>query len=182
MEMRTRSQNAALKFFKNTTSARTGSPTFRAGVDAILASACLRPLARAKALLKAERRRKLTVSSKPVSREELEIVILQFTAKHGSPDPALVHLTGREAPIAEARRLADDNNLTATSLSELLQLMLDCVGLWHPLDVKRAKEWAARKLCKPEADPRYTMTSQGYSIPLSVALAEPMDAEALPHA
>lgn len=182
MEMRTRSQNAALKFFKETTSARRGSPTFRAGVDAILASACLRPLARAKGLLETERRSKLTVSSKPVSREELEIVILQFTAKHGSPDPALVRVASREGPITEARRLADANNLTTTSVSELLQVMRDCVGLLHPLDVKRAKERATQKLSKPEADPRYTWTSQGYSIPLSVALAEQVEAKALPHA
>lgn len=173
MQMRTRSQNTALKFFKETTSTRRGSPTFRAGVDAILASACLRPLARAKALLNAERRKKLTVSSKQVSRDELETAILHFTAKHGSPDPALVHVAGREGPITEAKRLADANNLTATSMSELLQLMRDCVGLWHELDVKVAKEIARRKLGKSEVDTRYQMTSQGYSIPLKVALAEP---------
>ena len=129
--MRTRSQNAALKFFKETTSTRRGSPTYQEGLDAILAADCLRPQTRAKALLKAERQKKLTVSSKPVSREELETTILQFTAKHGSPDPALLQIHGHEAAIEEARRLADGDKLTTTRLSKLLQLMRDCAGLWH---------------------------------------------------
>lgn len=93
--------------------------------------------------------------------------------KYGSPDPALVHVAGREGPIIAARRLAETNDLTATYMSELLQLMRECVGLWHELDVKVAKEIARKKLSKSEVDPRYQMTSQGYSIPLKVALAEP---------
>ena len=174
MKLRTRSQNEALKFFKENTTRHRGSTHYQAAIDAILADDCLRPRARAKALLRAERS-KLHVSRKLVSRDKLEIAILEFTAKHGWPDPALVSIPGREAPIAEARRLADANKLTETQLSKLLKLMHTCKGLWHPLDVQRAKAWAAKKLGKPEPDPRYQLTPRGYSIPLSVALGRSID-------
>lgn len=178
MKPRTRSQQAALNYFKENTTASRTSQKYQHGRDAILAPGCLRPRTRAKALIKAERRTRVVTSAKSVSRQELEMAILQFTTKYGSPDPALVHVNGREAPIEAARRLADTNDLTATHVSMLLELMKTCVGLWPAADVKNAKAWAARKLCKPEPDPRYRMTSLGWSIPLKVALAEPAEGEA----
>jgi hypothetical protein len=178
MELRTRSQNSALQFFKANTSTRSGTAKFKDAVDTILAAACLRPLSQAKALLKAEKRSELTVSRKLVTRGELEIAILKFAIKHGAPDLALFYIDGAEAPIPQARRLADANQLTGTGLSHLLQLMRDCTGLCHSLDVKIAKAAATQKLAGVPHDTRYRMTSQGWSIPLAVALAEPSNTQA----
>lgn len=178
MELRTRSQNAALKFFKETTSTRKGSGAYRNGLDAILSPKCLRPKLVAKALIKAERKSKLTVSVKRVSRREFEVLLLKFMSRHGMPDAALFKVSGGESPIAEARRLADANDLTTTYVSRLLQLMKTCVGLWPAADVKRTKAWAARQFIRPEPDLRYRMTPDGYSIPLKVALADPGERDA----
>lgn len=179
MVLRTRSQNAALKFFKGATSTRKGSHAFHKSIASILATDCLRPQLRAKALLKAERESKIIVSGKQVSRTEFEVLLLKFMARHGMPDPALYQANGGESPIAEARRLADARELTTTYVNRLFPLLKTCVGLWPAADAKLTKEWAARQFIKPEPDLRYRMTPDGYSIPLKVALAVSKEGERL---
>ena len=172
MELRTRAQRKALTFFRNGTTIRRGSAPHDAAIANIVAAP--RPMVRARALLGSERTPGIVVSRKLISREVLERAILEFTAKHGAPDHALFHAGGADAPIARARRLADAGQFTGTHLSKLQQLMLKCcdpASLWSPADIKIQREQAARKLEKVRPDPRYRMSSYGYSIPLSAALA-----------